>query len=539
VKQPSLLIITAKASAVRGAAAFLSRRDIPTYVATSMNEALNHLSEKKPDMVLISVNYPHQKMESFPMLLEQSFGVETILFAETHDRKTAAKLQNIKATHSIHGIISGPAVLMKLRQIEHARNTALEDARSSVPGQEQASEKAEGPDAIVFRGERAQMKEAAMGDLLKALSQEKSAGGERESDNPSATSEGSSGEMMSAVSENSMTPGKTLDPSANASGTEFSASEGSTANSPSSDSPGPTHRTKDAKRSNKTANDSGSGFESFMDQDRKEKKPATLPNYGTVSTRGAAKAPIGSIEKERKNENEDVERRKEKLSNQLPNPTSEKLSTEAAKSFWTYVTLSLATICHEIPDSVSIPVVGAADLFLIQSKTIRGACIIVVSDGADRRELIDRFQVAYFSHLRAAGIEISSEEQVIVALDDKALAATVFASADVRTGANGVHSTVGAAMVEVTSVQPKVESAGDRMLKISLADLPVEHPTSYEVFLHLPKNKKFLRYLKSGGKISEDQMERLQKNKVQHVFLNEEEEDAYRRQFAQRAIRTG
>jgi len=75
------------------------------------------------------------------------------------------------------------------------------------------------------------------------------------------------------------------------------------------------------------------------------------------------------------------------------------------------------------------------------------------------------------------------------------------------------------------------------MLKIKLADLPIELPVSYEVYLHMPLNKKFLRYLRAGATLSQDQKDRLEENKIKHLFLNESDAEAYRRQYAARAIR--
>ncbi|MES2854997.1 MAG: hypothetical protein V4692_03990, partial [Bdellovibrionota bacterium] len=166
VKPPSILIIAGKASTVRGTAAFLSRRDYPTYVATTMNEALSFLTEKKPDIVLISANYPHQKIESFPALLEQSFGVETVAFAEDHDRKSTMRAQSMRARHIITGMVSGPSVVMKIRQIEQARN-APEESKVN-----RSSDLAlnDGDSSFVLKGQRSKAQEAALGDLLKVLS---------------------------------------------------------------------------------------------------------------------------------------------------------------------------------------------------------------------------------------------------------------------------------------------------------------------------------------------------------------------------------
>jgi len=80
--------------------------------------------------------------------------------------------------------------------------------------------------------------------------------------------------------------------------------------------------------------------------------------------------------------------------------------------------------------------------------------LIDSAEGGGRRELIDRFQVAFFSLLRAEGIELSAEEQIVITLDEVALVGESFNKSEVKAGGSSMHRFVGAAMVAVTKVQP-------------------------------------------------------------------------------------
>ncbi|MES2854996.1 MAG: hypothetical protein V4692_03985, partial [Bdellovibrionota bacterium] len=156
-----------------------------------------------------------------------------------------------------------------------------------------------------------------------------------------------------------------------------------------------------------------------------------------------------------------LDRKTEKLRAQLPNPKSAKLESAESRAFWSYVTKAMATVCAEIPEKTEIDQVTATDLLLLQNQRVQGAILIFSTEGHDRRELIDRFQVALFSHLRADGIEIASNEQTIVTLDDIGFVKECYESAEVKACALSMQRLMGAAMVTTTKVEPDVEAAGE------------------------------------------------------------------------------
>ncbi|MES2962737.1 MAG: hypothetical protein V4760_02530, partial [Bdellovibrionota bacterium] len=132
----SLVVIARDERSVRSAVAFLNRRGIPTKIVTNMNDAIDIFSKKQANMALLSVNYPHPKIEMLPSLLQQSFKADTILFAEDTDRKTTQRLSNTKARQVLFGPVSGPTVMMRVRQIEKENlgsEASLESEGSSGP----------------------------------------------------------------------------------------------------------------------------------------------------------------------------------------------------------------------------------------------------------------------------------------------------------------------------------------------------------------------------------------------------------------------
>ncbi len=112
-----LVVLSKEAATVKSTVSFLNRRGVEVFATTVFQEAVDKLATDWARFVLLSVNFPHPKIELVPQLLSQSFDTEVLLFAETQDRKSNSKLTASKGKHIIFGSVSGPVVLMRLNQI--------------------------------------------------------------------------------------------------------------------------------------------------------------------------------------------------------------------------------------------------------------------------------------------------------------------------------------------------------------------------------------------------------------------------------------
>ena len=169
VPATSLVIVAKNLKRMNGPASFLNRRGIPTVVAATLNEAIDKIAKKEVNMMLISIEYPHPKVEMIPMLFGQSFNIEVIIFAETDDRKVQQRLSTCKAKNILNGYASGPSMLLKVRQLEKQMRGETDEAEQSSsrtklsrkPGEEEnqdmvfsSRDGSAGKDAIVLKGRR-------------------------------------------------------------------------------------------------------------------------------------------------------------------------------------------------------------------------------------------------------------------------------------------------------------------------------------------------------------------------------------------------
>lgn len=127
-----VLVLAKNPDGIRGALAFLNRRDVEAFAVSNMNDAVEQLAKKPVKFLLLSVNFPHPKVEMLPALFSQTFGAEVIGFAEASDRKTESRLSNIKTRHIIFGFLTGPVILLKIRQIEKEEEAAIANSGANA-----------------------------------------------------------------------------------------------------------------------------------------------------------------------------------------------------------------------------------------------------------------------------------------------------------------------------------------------------------------------------------------------------------------------
>jgi hypothetical protein len=70
------------------------------------------------------------------------------------------------------------------------------------------------------------------------------------------------------------------------------------------------------------------------------------------------------------------------------------------------------------------------------------------------------------------------------------------------------------------------KSSGTNMMMVELDVIPAETPINFNLFLQFSRNKRMIPYLRRGGELTEEQVNRLTAHGVQSVFIPEEERKA-------------
>jgi hypothetical protein len=97
----------------------------------------------------------------------------------------------------------------------------------------------------------------------------------------------------------------------------------------------------------------------------------------------------------------------------------------------------------------------------------------------------------------------------------------------------------GIAFLDLVPPKAVIEDTADEMLRIGIEDLEPNTRLNFDVFIYLPANAKYLRYVRQGNSISSDQSERLKSREVRHVYLDKESREDYLQHNIVKNVRQG
>lgn len=486
-------------------------------------------------MLLLSMNVPHPKIDLLPTLLQQSFQVVTIAFAELNDRKASARLSNAKTKHVLFGPVSGPVVLMKIRQIEKellGETNAETGAEAGVADRAAKNEdsggfkvegKGSGADqgAIVFKGQKAGPKNEALQALMKALGND-SATESTASDSLSATSSvpSTAPRSQSAINESESESDSTARAAEENGASGLSqASRSALREALSNDKAGSSEgdaRSREVDPSG-SSNESPNSAKSEKDQlARKAKVHAAIED--PENPKRVTEWETGTSRKQKANESASGP--------QLNGPNSSLIKQ--------CLVIALREVCGKT--AIEGSAVGRcrfAKLVTISSQTLSASILVSSGRTAQRAsDVVDRLTRIFLEKLRAAGVVIEDADCDILELDHLSLAEAVLSQSTETLSMAGAENELAALAFTNLSCKPDYETKIDEMVKVQVEDLVSETPLTFEVFLHMPVNQKYIRYLKVGSSLDSNQANRLARSSVKHLFLSEKDSEAFLRYFA-------
>lgn len=557
VPAASLVVILAKKeSSVRQTVNFLERRGISARYVTSLNDAVDMFSRKEANMLLLSVNFPHPKVEMLPVLMNQSFAIETIVYAEETDRKSSSRLSNAKTKHILFGPVSGPVVMMKVRQIEREMAGSTDDGAAEGANSRGANEKAESDDikiggrkpgsdddSFVLNGNATGEKAVALDQLKRALAEAEEASaeaGDLQRSGETYIQKGQRSKMNSAVEDGDMNALLSARAQSLRAGLDRGLKEPELSKSS-------LKRRLLMPSEFKNSAFAGSGDSTIGDSSPSGDVSDSVTKAQKKFNRAAIDAATRSGDE---GSNEDHVR-----SGDL---ASAKASQSARASEQINATLSPAPIQPRTQDEVILaclkealaivagaPKVGPSELgeyskaALISLRTAKFNCAFVVAIAFAKQtanELFHRIEIAFFSLLRDNGLEFESRDTFSILIDDMKIVQRAFLASDFTAVTQRNDLEIGVARVLVNNPIATVEPYDENMLSVSLLDIPLDAPVTYNVFLHLKLNRKYIRYLKEGSSLSDPQVTRLEQQHP-NVILDQNDVEAYRRHYAAHSIR--
>jgi hypothetical protein len=121
-----VLILSTQPQVLDGAVQFLAKRNFDVSICDNLRQGLGMVVKKRPDWIFLSVNLS-PTAEKYVDFLKQSFGSNPILFGDTLDRNTIARLSQ-STSPVMTSTLSGPNMIMKIRQLLSDDKTAVKKA---------------------------------------------------------------------------------------------------------------------------------------------------------------------------------------------------------------------------------------------------------------------------------------------------------------------------------------------------------------------------------------------------------------------------
>jgi hypothetical protein len=524
-----IVVLAKNASSVRSTVLFLERRGFAAKILPSLNDAVELFSKKEANKLLLSVNFAHPKVEMLPVLMNQSFQIETILFAEENDRRSQQRLSSAKTKHVLFGPVSGPVVMMKIRQIDRDLNGGdAEQAGSSGsrgPGEKRdesdikvgGGRSSNSDDTVVLSNRSAADKKASLDQLLNTLDDDEGQPLSLDSDLQR------SGETIIQKGQRSKLQSETQ--------TGIDSGDGGAVS----------ERGQELRRGldrGLKAAPAGVGRRRLI-APTKIRKPMVLSELSNADADELLDTEIASLDKSGSNAGLSIEESAASVS-----PASGSLAAAPGMAL-----LSSDDVVQMCLREALVLVAGApterthqlskykfAALITLRSASL--SCSFVASLNFSKllpSEIFHTIEIAFFSLLRDHGIEFRNSETSAIILDDMAIVKRAFAISDFVVVTQTSNIEVGVAKVLAKNPVAEMTPYDENMLSVSLRDLPIDEPMAFSVFLHLKRNQKYIRYLKCGSMISEPQVGRLERRHPE-VLVEQKESEAYRRHYAAHAI---
>ncbi len=138
--KPKLLILASRPGDFKSAVGYLQRRDYEVEISASLSDAIESVAAGTCDYLLLSIDFPNSRAEILPQVLEQTFNVAVVVFAEKQDRRTTQRLGSLKARNILFSQPSGPSIHARIKQVWVATPSEREEKRKLASDAKAAKE---------------------------------------------------------------------------------------------------------------------------------------------------------------------------------------------------------------------------------------------------------------------------------------------------------------------------------------------------------------------------------------------------------------
>lgn len=479
----NVLIIAHKQSQFASAAAFLGRRGVTTAVRGNIKDGVQYITSKKATLVFLSWNLPHANILKTHQLLTKNLKLDCVVFAEIGDGKTAAELNASQLPEVMQSPVSGPGLYMRIQKILKAK----EDLKNGVSD-------------VHANGNYQQKSEDDKGNYINL------------GPNKKKQSSGMINFQSPRYSENDY-ESENNDPSAN----DISAFLDQIGDDPSKDST-PISQVPN-KHGPATYTQKG-----IITNTAKIEQESMKPSYGSV-VNTAKNTPIntGQIQYE-------VTKPKEAIIQDFK-PRSGNKTAESLLAQKTFEAIE-NSVRPAHTDYASVDLASKAKIFNIHTPRFRGYLIFVVPMFNELdRGVLTSIKTNLEQLLNAQKEYLLFFEELSIEIEQTSFLKWAQIHADFFVQTVDHKTEIICAYYPYKPSLPKLGEEDKKMAKVQIEDLKIDTKTNVNLYIHLPKNDKFVCYMKPGDTITQTHKDKFEKHKIDNLHIKKDEVAKFKEYF--------
>jgi len=488
-----IVILAKMPNALKQTASFLTRRGWPTHVFSNVSKMIEVIAERRPDIIMVSLNHPSPAVLKLPDVIVQTFNLICIGFVELNDPNSTNKLSSRKIRHKIFGTPSGPNISRGIRRILAEKyNIKLDDHRKD----EVKKGKAKGNNGLVLQ---------------------KSGQGVTDSNGVKVNVGAEESETA-----NTKVVAETSEPAVEAqTPTEVEVEATTEVESPTSVADGPIANPNKKRVRLKELlgieiSDVASGnmyLGDSMDQNAEQPKPQAPGN-------GSEEDPSDLVGRLKKSLFGDGP---EEVEDNSGMANLEKASGKA-----------LAKVCQKgeagkkISKLVQVSKVG---VFPVVSETMPG--YLVVGMTANSQGFLKVCETSLQQSFNSMGVVAKVEPGFWIDIPEVQFDEWSMACASFTFKVENLGAEVGVAFFPSDRPLPKVQPiSGEDMVSVAVADISTEEPVSFKAYIYLKENDKYYLYLRNGRQLQPEQKQRLEDKNISEFHMKAVDQENLRMFFA-------
>lgn len=549
----NVLIIAHKQSQLASAAAFLSRRGVPCTVKSNIKDGIQFITNHKNTLVFLSWNLPNANIPKTFQLLTQNFKADCVVFAEKPDGKTAAELTGSRLPEVMQAPVSGPGLYMRIQKILKSREELLKGEKPTSA--KQSGVQNHQNDKIVLKSSKngEDKNESGFINFGSTNNQKDKPGiinfqkntpkySEEDYEKDSGSNDPNANDISMYLDQMNDEPihGEFLKEGLKA--TEMSQTE---------------EGIKSKNHGTFTQEGIGEGqlneaeIEALNAEEREARttKKAYPKDYGSVvnvAKKNSAKenswkgqydptntshnntAPLPDYQKTEPKETLIVDFKPRQGSKDAESILAQKTFEAIEKS-----------VRPAQEDYDSVKVISKAKIFNIHTPRFRGYMIFVVPMFNEMdRSVISNIKTNLQNSLKEQNEPLYHFEELNIDLEQTDFLGWAEKNAEFFVQTVDKKTEIICAYYPLDPSLPKVDAmSNNKMTTINIKDLKQNSKTNFNLYIHLPKNNKFVCYMKPGEVISEKHAEKFEKHKLKNLHIKNEEITSFKEYFVSNQLK--